>query len=198
MNNTETTLNYYNEKAKSFVEGTLNVNFSDLQDEFAALVEKGGRILDLGCGSGRDSKAFLQMGYDVVAVDGSQELCKLASEYIGQPVICTTFQDYKPEGTFDGIWACASLLHLDYETVLQTMQKLTASLKQNGIFYVSFKYGSFCGDRNGRFFLDMDEQSFASLLEKIPELAVVKQCITVDVRPGRDSEKWLNVFLKKV
>ena len=113
MNNLDySTLDYYNKNAISFIEGTLHVDFSTLQNKFASYIEKGGSILDLGCGSGRDSKAFLEMGYSVVAIDGSQELCKLASKYIGQNVLCSTFQEYSPEELFDGIWACASLLHL--------------------------------------------------------------------------------------
>ena len=197
MDAADSTLEYYNENAASFVEGTRNVDFSVLQTEFSSLVKKGGRILDLGCGSGRDSKAFLNMGYEVVAVDGSPEICKLASEYIGQPVICLAFQDYMPEGTFDGIWACASLLHLKVEDVNVVMKKMAAALSEDGVFYASFKYGSFSGERNGRFFTDLDEGSFEALLEDIPGLVIIKKYITEDVRPGRKAEQWLNVFLKK-
>lgn len=137
------------------------------------------------------------MGYEVVAVDGSQELCKRASEYIGKQVICSTFQEYDPEGVFDGIWACASLLHLCLEDIKVVMKKYAAVLKENGIFYVSFKYGTFSGERNGRFFTDMDENSFDALLRDIPDLEINRQYITEDVRPGREAEKWLNIFLKR-
>ena len=137
------------------------------------------------------------MGYRVVDVDGSQELCKRASEYIGQPVICSTFEKYNPEGTFDGIWACASLLHLRLEDIKVIMKKMAVVLKKDGTFYVSFKYGTFSGERNGRFFTDMDERNFDTLLRDIPELNINRQYITEDVRPGRETEKWLNVFLKR-
>ncbi len=198
MSTTDLTLKYYNEKASAFVEGTRSVDFSALQNEFASYVKKGGRILDLGCGSGRDSKAFMEMGYAVVAVDGSEEICRFASEYIGQPVICSTFQDYAPEGMFDGIWACASLLHLSLDDVKAAMKKYASVLEQGGSFYVSFKYGAFSGERNGRFFTDMNERSFADLLKEIPQLEIHKEYVTEDVRPGRETEKWLNVFLKKL
>ena len=198
MNNLDySTLDYYNKNAISFIEGTLHVDFSTLQKKFASYIEKGGSILDLGCGSGRDSKAFLEMGYSVVAIDGSQELCKLASKYIGQNVLCSTFQEYSPEELFDGIWACASLLHLKIGEIGKIMKKYASTLKDNGIFYVSFKYGTFHGERNGRFFTDMNEELFETLLKGIPELSIDRQFITEDVRPGRKTEKWLNVFLKK-
>ena len=197
MDFVNTTLEYYNEQAASFVEGTRNVDFSALQNEFAALVKKGGRILDLGCGSGRDSKAFMEMGFRVVAVDGSPEICRLAEEYIGQQVICATFREFEPEGTFDGIWACASLLHLERNYIKEIMMKYASVLNAEGAFYVSFKYGDYSGERNGRFFTDMDENSFGAILTEIPALEVYKQYITEDVRPGRESEKWLNMFLKK-
>ena len=194
---TNITLDYYNKKAADYVENTRDVDFSYLQNEFAAHIKKGGRIIDLGCGSGRDSKAFIEMGFDVVPIDGSSELCKMASEFIGRPVICSTFQDYKPEGTFDGIWACASLLHLSLDDLISVMKKFDSCLSDDGIFYVSFKYGDFSGERHGRIFTDMNEQTFASLLKSIPSLEIYKQYITGDVRQDRESERWLNVFLKK-
>ena len=112
-------------------------------------------------------------------------------------MICAIFQEYEPEGLFDGIWACASLLHLTQDEAKAVMKKLAAALKEKGVFYVSFKYGTFSGERNGRFFTDMDESSFDALLEDIPQLAIDREYITEDVRPGREAEKWLNVFLKK-
>ncbi len=198
MSNSDMTLQYYNEQASSFVQGTVDVEFSSLQNEFISGIVDGGRILDLGCGSGRDSKAFLDMGFDVVAVDGSEEMAKIASDYIGREVICSTFQDYVPEGTFDGIWACASLLHLTKEEIVPVMKKLSAALKDGGSFYVSFKYGDFSGERKGRFFTDLNEESFGELIADIPELKTKRQYITGDVRPGREAEKWLNVFLVKM
>ncbi len=189
------TLKYYADQAEKFVAGTVNVDFSITQKEFAAYVPTGGRILDLGCGSGRDSKAFMSMGYRVVAVDGSQELCRLASEFIGQKVICATFQEYEPDVLFDGIWACASLLHLDADTIREMLQKYALMLNPYGVFYVSFKYGNYVGMREGRFFTDMDEAALNEVLKDIPTLKLERTKITNDVREDRANERWLNVFL---
>lgn len=197
MDRTELTLDYYNQQAEVFASNTLYVDFSNIRNIFLSYIRDKGKILDLGCGSGRDSKAFMEMGFEVTALDGSKELCKIASEYIGKKVICTTFQDFTSEEKFDGVWACASLLHLEKEDIKSVMNKLADSLNEGGCFYASFKYGTFFGVRNGRFFTDMDEEVFHELLKDIPSLRIDKEFITSDVRPGRDDEKWLNVFLIK-
>jgi trans-aconitate methyltransferase len=71
-----------------------------------------GHILDAGCGSGRDSSYFLDKGFDVSAFDASAELAKLASQLIHRPVTVCQFNEYESDKPFDGIWACASLLHV--------------------------------------------------------------------------------------
>ena len=191
------TIEYYNNKAGNFFASTVSVDFSHIQDMFLSRIMPAGRILDLGCGSGRDSRAFLERGYKVVAVDGSKELAKIASEYIGQDVIVADFREYEPEGTFDGIWACASFLHLPKEDIAPVMRKMALHLAENGCFYVSFKYGTFAGERNGRYFTNMTEESFKELLEEVPGLVIEEFFVSEDVRPGRESERWLNVMLRK-
>ena len=191
------TLAYYNSHAEDFIRCTKEVEFTPIQETFLSYLKPNATILDLGCGSGRDSKAFIEKGFRVTAVDGSEELCKTASEYIHQNVICSTFQDYQPSETFDGIWACASLLHLPLDDIRLVIKKLTDSLAKGGCFYVSFKFGDFSGTRNGRFFTDLTDKSLVELISSIPALMIDKTYITSDVRPGRSNEKWLNAFLIK-
>lgn len=192
------TLAYYAEHAEEFVSNTKDVDFSEIQNAFLSYLPPEGTILDLGCGSGRDSKAFIDKGYKVVAVDGSEELCKSASQFIGQPVICSTFQEYTPEISFDGIWACASLLHLNSkDEVASVVTRMANHLKPGGCFYASFKYGDFSGERNGRYFTDMTETFLTEMVREIPSLRIDRLHITTDVRPGRDDEKWVNAFLIK-
>ncbi len=190
------TINYYNKMAQEFVETTKNVDFCALQNDFMSRVPKGGHIIDLGCGSGRDSKEFLKNGYSVEAIDGSKELCKLASEYIGIPVKCVYFQDYVPTKMADGIWACASLLHIEYKDIVTVIEKLSKFLKADGCFYMSFKYGDYEGERNGRFFTDMNEDRIKQIIFNT-DLYIKDMYISQDVRPGREAEKWINVFLYK-
>ena len=196
MNEKDLTLQYYADNAVAFTENTVNVEFSDMQDKFVAHIKPGGHILDLGCGSGRDTKAFLNRGFTVTAVDGSPELCKIAESIIGQPVICATFQEYDPSDTFDGIWACASLLHLPYKEIAPVLRKLVNCLALDGFFYLSFKYGDFEGIRNGRYFTDMTEERFTAILQEVRGLVLTEQFITTDVRPCRE-EKWWNGLLEK-
>ena len=198
MDNTALTLAYYNTLAVNFTERTQGVYFSVAQEEFSKYVPQGGTILDLGCGSGKDSKVFIDAGYKVTAMDGSEKLCKIASKFIGQEVICATFQEYEPKENFDGIWACASLLHLPTDDIVSVMNKLAKHLKEGGCFYASFKYGDFSGIRNGRFFQNMTEEHFNCLLKKMPSYEIISANVVADVRPGKENENWFCVFLRKV
>lgn len=191
------TIDFYNKNAAQFVETTANVEFHQIQNRFLDKLNENAYILDFGCGSGRDTKYFLEQGYQVDAIDGSEELCKLASELTGIEVQHMYFQDLSEEEKYDGIWACSSILHLNLEDLEKVMKKMTLAIKARGIIYTSFKYGTFSGERNGRYFTDMTEGTFAELLQKIPELEIEEQWITSDARPGRGEEKWLNLILKK-
>ena len=188
--------NYYNENAKTFFEGTVAADMSEQYKMFLDLLPKGASILDAGCGSGRDSLAFKNLGYQVTAIDASEELCKLASEYIGQEVKQIRFQDLDFEDTFDGIWACATLLHVPSKELPQVIQNLRRALKPGGSLYASFKYGDFEGERNGRYFHDLTEEKAEQLFTE-GGLKVEKMWITGDVREGRGDEKWVNLIFKK-
>lgn len=192
-----TTLGYYNNHANEFYKSTVNVEFTTMQERFLTKLEKGSYILDFGCGSGRDTKYFLEQGYKVDAIDGSEELCKLAGEYTGMKVKHMYFQELSELEVYDGIWACSSILHLPVEELSEVMKKMVTALKKQGIIYTSFKYGIFSGERNGRYFTDMTEETFAELLKGIENLEIEEQWTTSDVRPGRGEEKWLNLILRK-
>lgn len=192
------TIDYYNTNAKKFNNDTVAVEFSEVQNRFTSYLKEGAHILDFGCGSGRDSLAFQKKGYDVDAIDGSEEMCKLASKLIGKEVQCLNFLDFDKTDEYDGIWACATLLHLTSEELLQVMGRLEQALKEDGYIYVSFKYGEFEGNRNGRHFTDMTEDRLKNLLITCaPRLEIVDMRVGGDCRPGREDEMWLNVIMKK-
>ena len=198
MKKVDDTLNYYNSKAKEFVSGTVDVAFTEIQDLFIEYIHAGGKILDFGCGSGRDTKYFISKGYDVDATDGSEELCKIASEYTGIKVKQMLFAELDEIELYDGVWACASILHVEKKQLPEIMKKIAIATKKGGIVYTSFKYGDFEGIRNGRFFTYLTEESFEELLRKVPELAIEKLWISADVRAERGEERWLNIVLRKL
>ena len=193
-----TTINYYNLNAKKFIENTQNADMHLTQDKFLQLLPESASILDFGCGSGRDTKYFLEKGYQVVATDGSAELCRLASSFTGIKVKEMLFQELDEIGVYDGIWACSSILHLPKQELLPVIRKMCIALKDNGVIYTSFKYGDFEGERNGRYFTDFTEDTFDKFIKVIQELMIEEEWITSDVRPGRGEEKWLNLILRKI
>ncbi|MCH1940420.1 class I SAM-dependent methyltransferase [Holdemania massiliensis] len=193
----EKTLSYYNINAKKFTDGTINVDFSKTQNRFLEMLDSSAAILDFGCGSGRDTKYFLEKGYYVDAIDGSEELCKIASVYTGIEVKCMLFQELDVMEKYDAIWACSSILHLSRMELVDVMGKMARAIKLNGLIYTSFKYGTFEGERNGRYFIDMNEDGIEALIKEVPEIEIVEIWITSDVRPKRGEEKWLNLFLRK-
>ncbi|MCI9315633.1 MAG: class I SAM-dependent methyltransferase [Lachnospiraceae bacterium] len=192
------TLTYYNQNATRFYAATVSVEFTATQQRFLSYLPASASILDFGCGSGRDTKAFLDQGYQVEAIDGSEELCKLATRYTGIQVRHILFQDLNAISKYDGIWACSSILHLPGEELINVMRRMSIALKQGGIIYTSFKYGTFSGERNGRYFTDMTEVAFARFIRNIGELHIEEHWITFDARPGRGDEKWLNLILRKI
>lgn len=194
----DNTIEYYNKNADQFVQETVSVNLSTNQERFIAKLPLDACILDLGCGSGRDTKYFLDKGYKVVATDGSEELCKRASEYTGINVRKMLFEELNEAEKYDGIWACSSILHLDKSTLKDVLKKIAAALKVKRVFYTSFKYGDFAGERNGRYFSDFTLEAFREYMQEVPQLQIEEYWITDDVRPGRGEEKWLNLILRKV
>ena len=177
------TLKYYDDNAETFAGSTQNVEFTATQDRFLAKIKLGGRILDFGCGAGRDTRYFLGKGYVVEAVDGSAKMCRIASDYAGIPVRQMLFQDLHEQDRYDGIWACSSILHLNRKDLVDVLGKMAVALKEHGYIYTSFKYGEFEGYRNERYFIDFTESTVASLLQEIPGLYLDEQWVSGDVRP---------------
>lgn len=189
-------IHYYEQHAADFVAGTLSVDMSSLYDRFVPLLPPGARILDAGCGSGRDSAHFQRLGFVVEALDASEAMVRHARALTGLPVRCCRFTDYRASVPLDAIWACASLLHVPADELPAVMAHLSAQLKADGLIYCSFKYGSGEVCRDGRTFTNLDEAGLAALLAPLP-LQIDTLWQTADLRPGRVDERWLNAILRK-
>lgn len=190
------TIEYYDKHAADFVESTFAVDMGSLYQPFIELLPFPAHILDLGCGSGRDSLAFKNKGYHVVAMDYSEKLVKEATERTGIPVRYQSFYELDEVEVYDGIWACASLLHCERSRLIEVIQKMLRATKTNGVIYMSFKYGDSDREKDGRYFTDLNEQQAKDMLEQIDEALLLEQWVTIDQRPER-SEEWLNILIQK-
>lgn len=192
------TLDYYNKNSEEYFNSTLNVDMTNTYKAFLKLVPEGGKILDLGCGSGRDSMNFMKLGYEVTAVDGSKELAKKASALLGKEVIASTFEELELKEKFHGIWACASLLHIKREDLKTVLNNLYNNLEDNGVFYMSFKYGEkeYVDDKN-RYFNCFTDESIISFINENTKYNILGLYITED-KLGRVNEvKWVNLICNR-
>ena len=192
------TLDYYNKNSKDYFNSTVNVDMISSYKDFLGLLPQGAKILDLGCGSGRDSLQFMKLGYDVTAVDGSLELAKRASKLLGKEVIVSSFEELQLEDKYDGIWACASLLHLEDNALRDVLNKLYDNLNDSGIFYMSFKYGtSEFIDENNRYFNMFTEERLIKFIEENTKYNILQINGADDSLDRINEVKWINVLCKK-
>ncbi|MDE6414061.1 MAG: class I SAM-dependent methyltransferase [Anaeroplasmataceae bacterium] len=188
--------NFYSLHSNGYIEATKHCDMSVQYNLFEEQLEENAHcILDLGFGSGRDSLYFSRK-YEVYGVDITKEFCEHAKSLGLKNIYHMRAQDLNFVDQFDGIWACASLLHIPSCELLDVFKRCYRALKEKGVLYCSFKYGDFEGYCNDRYFTDMNMERFKSLIAPT-SFEIVKECITLDVRPERD-EKWLNIVLKKI
>ena len=192
----DSTLKWYRENADRFIAGTADADMRPMYNAFLAHVPAGGRVLDLGCGAGAASLYFKRLGYDVMAVDGCPEMCEYTRRRAGCPVRCMRFEELDFADEFDGIWACASLLHVSGDTLPRVLRLVRRALKDNGVLYASFKYGE--GERvsGGRFFCDFTEDTLRAVMDEAGGFREIDMRTTRDVRPGREDERWVNLICR--
>ncbi|WBG90526.1 class I SAM-dependent methyltransferase [Pantoea piersonii] len=192
------TQHYYQHNAQQFFESTVAVDMAEIRDRFTALLPAHGSVLDAGCGSGRDAKAFAEQGFQVEAFDASPELAELASQHSGLPVKVMRFQELDVSAHYDGIWCCASLLHVPRAELPEVFRRLAKALKAGGVLYASFKYGQGEREDNGRVFTDMRVGEIAEILRgsEGSGLRVVQEWMSEDRRPER-RDSWVNVITGK-
>ena len=159
--------------------------------------EKGTGRPDFGRRRNGKRKLYQRRTEGIVEMDGSEELCRMASDFTGIEVKHGYFHELDEEDKYDGIWACSSILHLPIDELKEVFSKMAKALRDQGVVYASFKYGEFEGERNGRYFTDLNEERLHRLIEDTGVFIVEETWITSDVKLGRDEEKWMNMILKK-
>lgn len=188
---------YYDEHAQHFFDRTHAVSMESFYAPFLALIPTGGHILDAGCGSRRDAKEFLARGYQVTAFDAAPHLAALASRHAGIPVQVLRFEEMAFSHEFDGIWTCASLLHVPRAGMPDILRRMVNALKPGGAWYMSFKYGNGDAIREGRLFTNYDETMLRQLIADTSDLAILELSISGDVRNDRHDELWLNALVHR-
>ena len=183
---------YYDRNTDAFIERTVDVDMSSLYAPFLEYVPKSGAILDAGCGSGRDTKAFLDLGYTVTACDASKTMADLASSHTGQMVEVSRFQQMQYEQEFDGIWCCASLLHVPMADFDDVLTRCVRALCPTGVGFMCFKEGSGEVMRGDRRFTDFTEESLRSVLEGTDGMNVL-EIWRSDPLHG-NPESWVNAL----
>lgn len=192
------TIDYYNKNAKSYFDKTVDARMVEQYNIFLKHVKFNGKILDFGCGSGRDSLAFKNMGFQVYPIDGSEELCKLARQYTGLDVKCMDFFDLNDEEFYDGIWACSSILHVQRSRYLELLRKMRNAIKTDGSMYISFAdgYNEEVYKEDGRYFNDFNEKSFIDLTS-LANLRVVEYIKNESNISAHNNVTWNSFILKR-
>ncbi|GAA4650178.1 class I SAM-dependent methyltransferase [Kistimonas scapharcae] len=191
-----TSIAYYDQHCDAFVANTASVDMTELYTAFLSRLKPGAHILDAGCGSGRDTCHFLKQGYHVTAIDGSVAMVRHASAFTGINVRQLTFENLDYQAAFEGIWACASLLHIPLSELPDVMARMSEALKNNGIWYLSFKYGAGEVSRDGRSFTNLTEESLGELVDALSGISLLSTWQTSDKRSDREDERWLNALCK--
>ncbi len=188
---------WYDRNTQDYVDRTQMVELSHLYERFLRYVPAGGRILDAGCGSGRDSLAFRRLGYDVVPMDASIEMVKHVSQLLGTKAIHRRHQDVDFVEAFDGVWSMASLLHVSHAELPEVLGKYRTALIPGGAFFASFKHGQGEQVRDERLFANQDDASFRQLLRHVPGLTLLETSVDTDRRPGREGDEWFSVICRR-
>ena len=190
----DTTLSWYRDNAIQYAEETRNSLVLDALWEFLSRMKEGGTILDYGSGSGRDSAYFINKGFSVDSLDGSAEMKAQAERLFGIKVKLASFLSLEEKDKYDGIWAQASILHLEEHDLRAALTLIERALKRDGVFYSSFRKGEGDGYENGRWYTNMTERRFLSFLPA--SLYVEKIWESQDVRP-RVNRTWLSIICRK-
>jgi len=192
------TWNFYEDHADRYAEETAAVDMGEIYKRFEKFLPRKGTLLDAGSGSGRDTKHFLEKGYLVRAFDYSPKLAAISSLFTGIQTEVRSFEDVSEREAYDGIWACASMLHLSKKEIQTSLAGLSHALRINGVIYMSFRYGETARcDDDGRFYSDLDENMISQIIEHSECLKMQEIWISIGEDSFKGNGEWLNVIAKR-
>jgi SAM-dependent methyltransferase len=185
---------YYEKHAAEYFERTVSANMSHLYERFLPALPVGGRILDVGCGSGRDLRAFTERGFHAIGIDASRALVEIAKSYSGAHCYVGRIEEIDYEKGFDGIWACASLVHFPRQMLLGVLRRLNRTLVPMGVMFASVQEGK--DERtggDGRFFTFYRRSEFVGVIHEAG-FKVLDAWKSEDALPRRRQARWINVL----
>lgn len=191
------TLSFYEGNADVYAQQTASVDLTGLHQKFLSLLPKGGRILDVGCGSGRDLRIFKRLGFDCIGIDPSSNLAHIAHEYSGCEIILAGVENLDFKSCFDGVWACASLLHLPRHHFSSALNRILIALKPAGVLFISMQQGA--GEfvaPDGRFY---SRYSSPELNELVADagFVVLEEWVTDDAQQKSRAISWINILARR-
>ena len=189
----DSTVEYYNQNASDFINRTLNLDMSDAYHRFLEVLPEHARVLDAGCGSGRDAKYFVDHGLDVVAFDASEKMVNHTREYAGVKVEQLRLDQLQYKEEFDGVWACASLLHVRKDEFVSIFQNLVNALKSSGVIYVSLKQSESNVPAGGRHFSYYSADEVNGIISDQPGLELLDLWFDENSECG-----WINFLAKRL
>jgi|GEM_PF-3018678 len=234
-------LSYYERNADAYAAKFDNFDLSELRAKFKAAVQNDAskreslygqgapKLLEAGCGTGRDVAAFIRDGFAVTAFDVSPAMGRKCNRRIRElrsnpdPQIAErainsvcdekTFDEVQYRNEFDAVWASASLLHLPKRDLPDAIQRLTQSLKLDGVMFMSFKYGIGEAEFDSRHYSHFRRRELRTTLSKIAGAEVLEVWLTdrsgktlsnvatlfaaLRLTAQRRSGCWVNVLVKK-
>ncbi|HEY9575724.1 MAG TPA: class I SAM-dependent methyltransferase [Lachnospiraceae bacterium] len=190
-------IDYYNQNASAYYDKTVHVDMAKIMQPFINLLPENAELLDMGCGSGRDTLALEEAGFSVTAMDGAIEMCRLAEIYTDKEILHLTYEEMDFLNVFDGIWACASLVHIPYKKMPQILGKMVDALVKDGLIYLSLREGERSGWDGLREYYDYNEEVLLNLLGNIPGIAIVDIWKTLPLIEDDNPAMWWNIILRK-
>lgn len=203
-NKYESTRKDYNRGVEWHEKKTLSYDWSRQINEFVKIL-KGKRVLDVGCGVGRDISVFLRKGIEIEGFDYSEEaIKKCQAKYPTVSFHIGNFQETNfPDNSFDGIWACASILNTSKEDLPNLLNEFLRILKPGGIIFASVKEGfeeKMVPDEYGeRFFSFFSDDELKSFFENAGFKTIGSETITDEDLTGVASKKanWIIIYSEK-